>query len=235
MAESKNTNPIRTLNKMGSMFFDKDPAYTAFLEHIEQTRGYFADIGSAYGYSTLEALKRGGRLIAVDLEKRHLDVLLQDCPTLYKPRLETICGHFPNNVELPKNSLDGILLSRVLIFLTPDEIASAFTKAYDALNSGGLVYIVTSSPLLKKWSSLSPLYDKQKLEGSLWPGRIENLWELVPEEAAILPNTIQLIDTESLEKGLTQAGFKVKSCDYYPKDRPNDEEAFAWTYAIAMK
>src|SRR3990167_10702668 len=149
MPEIENKNPIRTLNKMGSMFFDTDPAYIAFLEHIKQTKGYFADIGTAYGYSTLEALKRGGRIIAVDLEKRHLDVLLQDCLPLYKPRLETICGHFPNNVELPKNSLDGILLSRILIFLTPDEITSAFAKAYDALKSGGLLYIVNPSPLMK--------------------------------------------------------------------------------------
>lgn len=234
MSEIKNKNPVRTLNKMGSMFFDKDPAYIAFLEHIEQTKGYFADIGTAYGASTLEALKRGGWVIAVDLDKGHLDVLLQDCPALDKPRLETICGHFPNTVELPKNSLDGILLSRVLLFLTIDEITSAFAKAYDALKSGGLLYIVTLSPLMKKWNHVRPLYEKQKLEGSSWPGQIDNLWELRPEEEAILPNKIQLIDSDSLKKGLRQAGFKVQSCDYYPKDQ-NNEEALHWTYAIAMK
>ena len=225
----------KTMNNMGSMFFKSDPALTSFFDHVERTKGYFADIGTAYGYSTLEALKRGGHVMAIDLEQGHLDKLLHLCPVSYQSRLEIQCGHFPNTLALPDNTFEGILLSRVLIFLTPSEISVALAIMYTALKPGGAVYIASPSPLRQEWESLKFLYEQQKSEGLLWPGRIENLWELIPEKRSFLPNTIQLIDMESLHQGLLHAGFNIERCDYYPKTLPLDKDSFNLSYAVASK
>ena len=226
---------IKTLNAMGYMFLRSDPALLAFLDHVEKTQGHFADIGTAFGHSTLEALKRGGRITAIDLDQHHLDILAERCPLAHKPRLDAQCGHFPNTISLPANTYDGILLSRVLIFLTQDEISTALSKIFEALKEGGAIYVVCPCPLRKKWKSLKPIYDKQKLNNEPWPGRVENLWDLMPEQKGSLPNTIQLIDADSLKKGLIRAGFKIEACDYYPTSDTSVDEALSITYAIASR
>jgi len=229
------SDKIKTLNAMGYMFLRSDPAFLAFLHHVERTQGHFTDIGAAFGYSTFEALKRGGQVTAVDLDQRHLDILLENCPKSYESRLEVHCGHFPGTINLPSNTYDGILLSRILIFLTPNEIFLALSKVYTALKDGGIVYITSPCPLRKKWKPLRPIYDQQKLNNEPWPGRIENLWGLMPEQKGNLPDTIQLIDADSLKKGLMQAGFKIETCDYYPTSDTSVDEALSITYAIASR
>jgi SAM-dependent methyltransferase len=230
-----NFDRVKTLNNMGYMFLEPDPALTNFLDHVERTQGRFADIGTAFGHATLEALKRGGQITAIDLDQRHLDILLEKCPTAHKSHLEAHCGHFPGTVNLPSNTYDGILFSRVLIFLTQNEISLALSKIYTSLKEGGIAYITAPCPLRKKWQPLRPIYETQKLGNEPWPGRIENLWDLMPEHKEILPNTIQLIDAPSLEQGLTQAGFKIETCAYYPTSDMSVEEAFTLTYSIASK
>lgn len=225
----------KTLNQMGWMFSYPDPALVAFLTHVHNSRGYFADIGAAYGYATLEALQRGGSVLAVDIDQRHLDVLLTECPPSHQSRLETLCGHFPKTIDLPENTFDGILLSRVLIFLKGKEIDLALTKIQKALKPGGVVYISSPSPLRKKWAQLRPIYEEQKAVGMSWPGYIEDLWEIIPDLESILPNSIQLIDVQSLLKGLLKAGLIVKVCDYSPKEDTPEEDAFNLCYALASK
>ena len=220
---------------MGWMFSCPDPALIAFLTDVHNSHGYFADIGAAYGYATLEGLKRGGKVLAIDIDQRHLDVLLEKCPIPHQSKVETLCGHFPNTINLPENTFDGILLSRVLIFLKGKEIDLALTKIQRALKPGGIVYISSPSPLRKKWAQLKPIYEKQKAEGSYWPGYIENLWEIMLDLDSILPNSIQLIDAQSLRKGLLRAGLITKVCDYSPKIDTPQEEAFNLCYAIASK
>jgi SAM-dependent methyltransferase len=225
----------KTLNNMGWMFKHHDPSLDAFLKHVEHTKGYYADIGTAFGYATLEALKRGGRVLAVDLDPGHIDVLVNECPDTDCSRLEARSGNFPNEIDLPENAFDGILLSRVLIFLIPDEIDQALAKIYKALKPGGVLFLTSPSHLRKKWMPLRPIHEQQKNAGARWPGHVENLWELVPSMETILPNTIQLIDEESLRRGLKEAGFTIQECDYAPQEDGPDEEALNSCYAIAIK
>lgn len=230
-----NTYRTKTLNQMGWMFSHSDPVLTAFLTHVHNSHGYFVDIGAAYGYATLEALRHGGRVLAIDIDQRHLDVLLKECPPPYRSALETVCGHFPNTIDLPENTFDGILLSRVLIFLQGKEIDLALTKIQKTLKPGGIVYISSPSPLRKKWALLKPIYEEQKAAGFPWPGYIENLWKILPDLESILPNSIQLIEAQSLRKGLLKAGLIVETCDYTPKEDTPYEEAFNLCYAMASK
>jgi SAM-dependent methyltransferase len=230
-----NMTRTKTLNNMGFMFKHRDPVLDAFLKHVENTKGHFADIGTAFGFATLEALKRGGSVLAIDLDQGHLEVLLKECPDSDRARLETQNGHFPNSIDLSENAFDGILLSRVLIFLTHNDIDLALSKLYKALKPGGSLFLTSPSHLRKKWMALRPSHEQQKIAGARWPGRTENLWEIIPDTHSILPNTIQLIDVESLSRGLIEAGFMINECGYTPKEDTPDQEAADLCYAIASK
>jgi SAM-dependent methyltransferase len=226
---------LKTVNNMGFIFLNDNPIVNTFLVDIEKTKGYVADVGCAYGPVSLLALEKGAKVMAIDLEQEHLEVLKQNCPMHLVPYLETVKGHFPNTVSLPSNAFDAMLLARLLIFLNPEEIDRALLKAYQALKTGGYLYIISPSPLRKKWQALFPTYMEQKEQGLPWPGYIQNLWELVPEEQKNLPNTIQLIDIDSLKNGLERVGFKVSSCLSYPNTSCSEEEKDNLSCAIAYK
>lgn len=235
MINKEPSHRIKTLNSMGYMFSSPNPAFIAFLDHVERTQGHFADIGAAFGHSTFEALKRGGHVTAIDLDQHHLDILVEECPSTQRSRLEIQCGHFPNTISLSSNAYDGILLSRILVFLTQAEISLALSESYKALSEGGSIYVVCPGPLGKKWQPVRPIYNQQKLRNDPWPGRIENLWDFMPEQKGTLPNTVQLIDSESLEQGLIRTGFSIETCAYYPVSDTAHHEALALTYAIGLK
>lgn len=217
------------------MFSRKDPVFDAFLDYVDKTKGYVADIGTAFGYASLEALKRGGRVLSIDLAQDHLDALKESCPAHLAQNLETVCGHFPNTVSLPENTFDAIFLARLLIFLTPDEIDVALKVAYKALKPGGSIFILSPSPFREEWKALFPIYTAQKERGSPWPGHIDNLWTLLPDEQERLPNTIQLIDPDSLRQALMRLGFTIQQCEAYPEVSTSTEQRHSLSCAIAFK
>ena len=72
---------VVTLNNMGYMTQELDEYNQAFIDYAAQVSGFVLDIGAAYGNTTLEVLLRGGRVIANDLEPRHLDILKSRIPS----------------------------------------------------------------------------------------------------------------------------------------------------------
>ena len=232
---SSQKDRLKTVNNMGFMFLNDNPIVNTFLADIEKTKGYVADVGCAYGRISLLALEKGAKVMAIDLEQQHLEALKQNCPIHLAPYLETVTGHFPNTVSLPSDTFDAILLARLLVFLKPEEIDKALFKAYQALRAGGRLYIISPSPLRKKWQALFSTYMKQKEQGLPWPGYIQNLWTLVPDEQNNLPNTIQLIDMDSLKSGLERVGFKVTLCMSYPTTSCSEEEKDNLSCARAYK
>jgi len=132
-----NKKKIPTANKMGFMHVHPNPASDAFFEAVKQTKGRFIDIGAAYGYYTLEALSLGAQILAIDLEEKHIDALNEACPDGYKGRLTTQVASFPDEVVLTPNTFDGVLLSRLFIFLEGAQIERGLSKVYDCLMPGG--------------------------------------------------------------------------------------------------
>ncbi len=67
---------IRTLNNQGFMgAYPSDPYMQAFIKFAPQGPGPALDIGAAYGVASLEALKGGAKVIANEVDGRHLDIL----------------------------------------------------------------------------------------------------------------------------------------------------------------
>jgi SAM-dependent methyltransferase len=224
-----------TFNETGYMSNFHTPALDKYLDQVEHTHGQFADIGPAFGYTTLEALKRGGHITAIDLDAGHLTIIEQECPPALKAGLKTQAGHFPSTIQLEDSYYDGVLMSKVLLFYKSFEIDDVLAHIYRSLKSGGYFYVISPSPLRESLSVYRPLYEKQKRAGDLWPGHVDDYTTQFPKHKGILPDALQFIDQESLTCGLELAGFKVVECDYAPKSDEEGHEANDVVYAIAQK
>src|ERR1700722_10082257 len=161
---------IPTLNRMGYMSPILDIIQMAFVKHCQNNRfGNFLDIGCGFGVATLPVINEGCRIIACDLEERHLEILKERIPKDKLPLLTPIKGHFPNEVIFPEHYFDGINLSMVLHFLPPQTIEKAFKEIFTCLKEGGRLFITTSSPYQRALSSFAFIYEKKRFFEE-WPG-----------------------------------------------------------------
>ncbi|MGN6671030.1 MAG: class I SAM-dependent methyltransferase [Candidatus Nucleicultricaceae bacterium] len=224
-----------TLNGMGYTNTEHNPALDAFLLRVEETKGTFADIGAAFGYASIAALKRGGKVVAIDLDEGHLDELMHNTPEHLRDNLVCKVGHFPNNVKLPDSSFDGILMAKVLLFYTAEEIEAVLRTVYALLKPGGCFYVTSPSPFRKSLEIYRAQYETQREQGNAWPGRVYDYTKKFPSHQGQLPDELQFIDETSLYAGLSEAGFKVMDMGYWPLDNHQRREAFDVVYAIAEK
>lgn len=222
-------NRLKTKNHMGFAHLTPLKATREFYNQAETQCGLYADIGSAYGIDTIHILKVGARVVAIDLDQEHLDMMYEQLAPEEQKRLETRCQRFPEEVSLESATYEAILLSRILIFLTPTSLMYALTKVYDALRPGGKVYIITASPFSDKWNAIQQPFEQHQKLFPNQPFLVSNLWELLPQTQSFLPECIQLFDINILKNVLEKIGFDVLECDYESHHGTVD------TYAIARK
>ena len=113
---------IPTLNRFGYMKFEWDEFCKEFVEYAKKSQDLVLEIGPAYGWVTHRALEQDIKIIAADISKEHLEILLKGAPADKLGNLYVYLGAFPNEIELPKESLGSILASRILHFLEGDQI-----------------------------------------------------------------------------------------------------------------
>ena len=66
---------VPTLNRTGVMVEELIPYSEFFADYAGQCGREVLDIGCAYGVATIAALERGAKVLAVDIEQQHLDIL----------------------------------------------------------------------------------------------------------------------------------------------------------------
>lgn len=222
-------NRLRTKNQMGFAHLTPLKITQDFYTQAETQKGMYADIGSAYGIDTIHIVKLGARVVAIDLEQQHLDILQQQLSPQEQQRLETRCQRFPEAVSLELAHYDAILLSRLLLFLTPDSVVEALKKVYKALKVGGKVYIITVSPFSESWELIKPAFEEHQKLFPTQPFFVSNLWKILPQTRLFLPQSIQLFDQKALKNVLEQTGFEVIDCGYESHHGTVD------TYAVGQK
>jgi SAM-dependent methyltransferase len=220
---------------MGFSHRSSNPAIDAFFDHVQQSKGQFMDVGTAYGHYTLEALKRGGKVVAIDMHQQHLDDLNQNCPPEFLSHLTTVHGVFPDEITIADHTFDGILLSRILIFLTGPQILFGLRQVHQWLKPGGRVYIVSGTPFRRDWFPLRAIYEQKKEQQHEWPGMIDNLWSIAPDMQEFFPNTFHLLDEMTTIRVLSQCGFSLISVGYFPTKDENYMDRHENIYAIAQK
>ena len=201
---------IPTLNNTGWMTETLDDYSQAFTAYAGTIPDECLDIGCAYGVATLPALANGARVLACDLEPRHLDILAQRVPPADRPRFRTQPSKLPE-VDFPAGSFGAILCARTLHFLRARDIELTVRKMHDWLLPGGRVFLITDSPYVGPWWKSAPEYERRKREGCPWPGFVQNYAALLPPgtDASQRPSFIHPLDPDILRRVVGDVGFEV--------------------------
>jgi chorismate-pyruvate lyase len=209
---------VSTQNKKGFTYsltsFGK-----AFINFASKASKPVMDIGAAYGVATLPALLAGAKVIAVDVEEKHLVSLANAVDTSLRSKLITLKGKFPD-FDLQPESISAVYMSQVLPFLTGEEIERGAEKIYNWLAPGGEVFIVSFTPYISHVSSFIPLYENRKQQGVRWAGYIDHLSHFSddPDIYNHLPEQVHHIDQEDLRWAFEKAGFAIKEIRYFGEE-----------------
>jgi SAM-dependent methyltransferase len=230
-----------TLNKKGATAPKFDRITLAFLEFGKDKR--ILEIGGAYGNVLLEALTHSPKTIyhLNDLDRRHLSIAAHRLQVKIDQNKVHIQGiehvqFIYGDITKPnwqiKEPYDAILVARVLHFLNPKQLKQALSNIYRSLKPGGRVFIITTSPYVKRFQAIIPEYEARLKKGDPYPGFVKKLRqyanpELVTHEQLqnISDDHFMFLDTTALHRLFTTAGFKVLDCSYAPLGYPSESLA----------
>lgn len=218
---------IPTLNGMGYMYERYSPYVNEYLqEYIESLphlKDPVLDIGVAYGVTVLDSLKMGAPVIANEIHQPHLDLLSQHIPPALKDKLTLHLGRFPQETNFEDNSLGAVLISRVLNFLSGEEIDIGMSKVFKWLKPGAKVYIIAETVYKELFKLLIPIVDEQIAQKLEWPGEIDYVRRHLSMRQEHLPDTLHFLDDKVLTRSLLKAGFQVEKCSLFAKNNiPQD-------------
>ncbi|ASB52640.1 MULTISPECIES: non-ribosomal peptide synthetase [Bacillus amyloliquefaciens group] len=206
---------VPTLNRTGVMVEHLIPYSSDFAEYAGNYGGEVLDIGCAYGVAAIAALERGATVFAMDLEQKHLDILEQRVEDHYRDRLTLKQGKLPQ-VDFEDGLFSAIHASRVIHFLSPDDVRLTLRKMYRWLKPGGKIFLSTDSPYFGYWQAKASEYEQRKREGDPWPGFIENVGDhFEPSVVAGGPQLINALDPDVFERECLLAGFIVEKHGYF--------------------
>ena len=212
---------IPCLNNMGYQKVDLDWYSKDFIEFVSTTDEKVLEIGCAYGGVVHQVLKKGGKIIACDMEEKHLALLRKFAPSEWLDNLELVRGIFPDEINLKANSVRGVLISRVIHFLTGEEIKKGLDKLHNWLKKDGKLYCIVVSPYVESLRErFLPVYNHRVESGEEWAGVIRNHRELAPRHAPYLGDFLNVFDIPQLEKLLPKHGFSIEKISFF--DYPNE-------------
>jgi SAM-dependent methyltransferase len=209
---------VATLNGTGFMFERRDRFADAFIEYAGSVGRPVLEIGAAYGVSTIPALERGATITASDLDPRHLEILQGKVRPDLLPRLTLKPGKLPD-IDFPVNHYAAILCSRVLHFLTGEEVDASVRNMARWLAPGGRLYLIADCPY-GIWRGAIPKFEAGKASGERWPGFIVGLHNFLatPQAKPIeQPPFMNLMDPDILARTCREAGLEVIDAAFIPR------------------
>ena len=213
-----------TLNKMGYMNTEPEPYNQAFINYSASCSGTCLEIGTAYGITAIEALKKGAKIIANDLSSDHLNILKENTPEDFRKNLTLLPGSFPEAISLPNNSVEAVLSSRMLNFIRPEILPEAFKAIFNWIKPGGKFFLLVSSPYMGNFQTFLPHFLENKKQNQVWPGFLNNLSKWAPKRSHDLPDFIHLLDRDDVVSLLVEAGFLVEKIGYSPATSSHPED-----------
>ena len=217
-APVENGMMIPTLDHQGWIWLYKDEITKSYIDYAAKTKGLMLEVGAGYGHIVLEVLKKGARVIAVEISEQQLAIIKRRVDENRLSGLETINAEFPEKLDLPEAVVDGVLVSRLFHFFTGGRIRESLRKIHSWLRPGGKVFIVTDSVYRTIFRELIPQYEKNVAVGVEWPGWVENVRKLVPRgriDPETQPLAMNLTDPTIIRRELLLAGFVVEECSFF--------------------
>jgi len=186
----------------------------SFVEYCKTKNGTILDIGAGYGTISVAVLQETKcSVIANDIGAENLLVLRSETSPENYNRLFLNNNRFPQTLDLPDQSLDGVAIVQVFHFLTGEEIEAGLQKIMRWLKPGGKLFIVTCSPYVKVLTNFMDTYEARKTSGMPWPGLIEN-WAQMRPHMKNLPSFFHVLDHQTLCLALTNAGFIIENMSF---------------------
>lgn len=213
---------VPTLNGMGYMTSGLDPYSQAFVDFAPSAPGPVLDVGAAYGVASLAALAAGARVLANDLDPRHLEILRERAKDEAKA-LTLLPGAFPDGLDIPEGSLGAVLVCRVLHFFEGEAIERSADAVARWLAPGGKAFVVSETPFIGTARAFFPTYETRRRAGDPWPGIVRDVGAHDPKRAGSLPKLMHLLDETVLRRTFTRAGLVVEKAGTFarpefPKD-----------------
>lgn len=226
MSTASASNPlpgaVATLNSTGFMLEHLDDYAEAFAnDAAARAPQECLDIGCAFGVASLHALALGAHICASDMEPRHLDIVRERAPAAQRARLRTVCGTLPQ-VDFPPGSFSAVLASRVLHFLSGEDLRTALRKMHSWLVPGGRLYVIGDSPYMPSWRAHLPVYEAARERGEDWPGLIADFAPF-RQPGATGPAFLNTLDPQVLARECRAAGFEVLKADWFAMHRLGSE------------
>jgi len=216
---------IPTLNGTGFMFEVRDAYAEEWISYSAGIAEPVLEVGCAYGVATIPALAAGARVVALDMEPRHLEILESRVAPALRANLTCVAGTLPD-VDFEPGRFGAILCSRVLHFLTGEQIEMTVARMAAWLKPGGRLYIVADTPY-GVWRRFIPTFEDGKRAGLRWPGMMVGLhnWLPVPPSKKQIekPAFMNLLDAELLARICTDAGLRVERATFIDR---SDFEGF---------
>ena len=228
---SKIPNRIRdeipTLNQYGYMKEEFDIYSKAFVDTSCNNNLPVLEIGPAYGWVLKQTLEKGAQVIANDISKEHLAIIVDSIRSdnAMLNKLFVYPGAFPGEIELPNDSIGSVLVSRVFHFLDVEDINIGLKKIHNWLIDGGKLYFTACSVYHDSIrEQILDIFQAKFNNGELWPGRVTNHKKVTKSKH--LPYTqdfFHVFDIPQLEKIIPKYGFKIDHISLF--DYPNDTDS----------
>lgn len=212
---------IPTYNRYGFVTRElSDSISKEFVDFARQSPSQlFLEVGAGFGVATKYILNGGGRMVMNDLDARHLNAFASTLSDEALSRCKFISGAFPE-FDCDKESLSGILMARVLLFLKGDAIERGLKKAWQWLKEDGKIFIVSATPYQAMSDDFLKLYEERERSNVSWPGEDTNCKDYYSKEVyEHLPEKVNLVDRDALRRALHAAGFKVQFLGYLDESR----------------
>jgi len=207
---------VPTLNGTGFMFEVRDGYAEEWICHAGRITDPVLELGCAYGVATIPALEAGARVVACDMEPRHLEILESRVPPSLRANLTCVAGTLPE-VHFEPGQFGALLCSRVLHFLTGEQIDASVAKMAAWLKPGGRLYLVADTPY-GIWRNFIPTFEERKRNGVRWPGLMVGLHNYLPtpgvHKPIEKPAFMNLLDAALLARICSDAGLRVKRATF---------------------
>lgn len=205
---------IMTLNGMGPCTTYIDEYSQEFIQYAAKQTAPALELGAAYGFVTIEALKAGATVIANDLEPKHLDILFEQTPMECRNRLTLLPAHFPQEVNLADHSIGGCYVAHMLGYLSPEMLQTGIEKLFHCLESNAKLFIITSTPYKGLFRNIIMPYEQRVKENHPWPGYFTNLKKIISPH---VPDALHFFDEHILTRELERGGFVIEKIEEYAR------------------
>lgn len=215
-----------TKNSFGFQFEMVNPHFDLSLNLMSKEKPV-ADLATAYGFSSKILLNNGFKVIANDLDERHLNELWKSVNPEQRKNLELKPGNVMD-LMFEENSLSGIVAIKLIQFLEGHQIRTLFKRFHKWLAPNGFLVIATSSPFIGRsfnnFDDEIPRKYYEKLRNKCeWPGQFFPVKDILKSEkvASNLPENFNLICNDILIREANIAGFCVFKSEYFDMDLKN--------------